>query len=297
MPDLAQNDVMAARETRYRRRMDIRVTTQEQAREFVNDVGFCFLFPIKGVDLPSLWDAIAGRVVPTYSQHQGYEIERTWGWKDEALGQKHWYYGKLVRSKATLVSLSFLPNFYALSENFGDFEHDYLEEYRAGRLSAEAKAIYEAILLHGALDAVRLRRESRMSADSAKGRFDRALTELQKGLKVLPTGIAEVGAWRYAFIYELLPRWLPDIPDKAREIGTGQARQAILDQYLRNVIAATPQQAARLFGWTLKQARKAAETLTDEGRLRLDVKVDGMNELQMVTSGRFAATATTATNP
>ncbi|MBN1888477.1 MAG: winged helix DNA-binding domain-containing protein [Thermoflexales bacterium] len=179
--------------------------------------------------------------------------------------------------------MDFLAHFYALSDNYGDYEHDYLEEYRAGRLSAEGKAIYEAILKNGALDAVRLRRESRMSADSAKGRFDRALTELQKGLKVLPTGIAEVGAWRYAFIYELLPRWLPDIPEKAREIGLGQARQAILDQYLRNVIAATPQQAARVFGWTLKQARQAAETLADEGRLRLDVKVEGLDGLQMIT--------------
>jgi hypothetical protein len=285
MPDLAQNDVIAARETRYRRRMDIRVTNQEQAREFVNDVGFCFLFPIKDVELPSLWDAIAGRVVPTYSQHQGYEIERTWGWKDESLDKRWWYYGKLVRGKATLVSLNFLHHFYALSDNFGDYEHDYLEEYRAGRLSAEGKAIYEAILLHGALDAVRLRRESRMSADSAKGRFDRALTELQKGLKVLPVGIAEVGAWRYAFIYELLPRWLPEVPEKAREIGLGQARQTILNQYLRNVIAATSQQAARVFGWTLKQTRKAAEMLAGEGHLRLDVHVEGLPEPQMVTQG------------
>ena len=44
-----------------------------------------------------------------------------------------WFYGKLLRHKATLVSLDFLPNFYALSENFGDYEHDYLEEYRDRR--------------------------------------------------------------------------------------------------------------------------------------------------------------------
>jgi hypothetical protein len=45
-------------------------------------------------------------------------------------------------------------------------------------MTAEAKAIYEAILEHGPLDTVRLRRESRMSADSAKPRFDRVLAEL-----------------------------------------------------------------------------------------------------------------------
>ncbi len=170
-----------------------------------------------------------------------------------------------------------------LSENYGDYEHDYMEEYRAGKLSAEAKAIYEALLKNGALDAVRLRREARMSSEAAKSRYDKALTELQVSLKVLPIGIAEAGAWRYAFIYELLPRWLPQTPEKARAIGRGQARRAILNQYLRNVIASTPQVAARLFGWSLAETRQAAEALAEEGHLTLDVKVTGIKERQIVT--------------
>jgi hypothetical protein len=39
-----------------------------------------------------------------------------------------------------------------------------------------------------------------MSADSAKSRFDRALVELQVGLKVIPIGVAQAGAWNYAFV-------------------------------------------------------------------------------------------------
>jgi hypothetical protein len=284
MPILTKRDILEARQARYRRRMDLRITTPLQALEFVNDVGFCFLFPIQGVEAPSLWDAIAGRMVKTYSSHSGYEIERTWGWKDESLDKKWWYYGKLLRHKATLVSLDFLPNFYALSENYGDYEHDYLDEYREGRLSAEAKAIYEALLKNGALDAIRLRRESHMSAEASKPRFEKALTELQIKLKVLPIGIAEAGAWRYAFIYEALPRWLPDVPERAHDIGRGQARQAILDQYLRNVIAATLKDAARIFGWTLEETQQAAQALAQQRRLSLDVKVAGVGQLQIVTT-------------
>ena len=174
MATLDKAAVKAAREARYRRRMDLRIMTKEEAFRFVDDVGFCFLFPIQSIEMPSLWDAIAGRVVKTSPQHRGYEIERTWGWKDESLSLRMWYYGKLIRSKATLVSLKFLPNFYALSENFGDYESDYLEEYRAGQLSAEAKAIYEALLEHGALHTVRLRKESQLASDESKVRFDRA---------------------------------------------------------------------------------------------------------------------------
>src|SRR3974377_177038 len=124
MKTLTKHAVTDLREMRYRRRMNLRVTTKEEAVEFVKDVGFCFLFPIQKIELPSLWDAIAGRVVKTYPNHSGYEIERSWGWKDDALDKRLWFYGKLIRAKATLISLDFLSNFYALSENFGDFEHD-----------------------------------------------------------------------------------------------------------------------------------------------------------------------------
>jgi hypothetical protein len=285
MKSLTKHDVLAAREVRYRRRLNLRVLNQQQAVEFVNDVGFSFLFPIQKIELPSLWDAIAGRVVKTYPDHKGYEIERTWGWKDEALDKKWWYYGKLIRNKATLVSLDFLPNFYALSENFGDYEHDYLEEYETGQLTSEARQVYEALLKNGALDAVRLRREAHLSTDANKGRFDKALTDLQTGLKVLPAGIAPAGAWHYAFIYEILPRWLPQIPLRAQQIGRVEARRRILDQYLRNVMFSTVPIAARLFRWTLAETQQAADALAADGHLELNVKVSGIKDLQMVTHG------------
>ena len=282
MTSLTKHTVLDRREVRYRRRMNLRVTKKEQAVEFVNDMGFCFLFPIQKVEMPSLWDAVAGRVMKTTNKHSGYEIERTWGWKDEALGQRVWFYGKLLRSRATLVSLDFLPNFYALSENYGDYEHDYLDEYHTGAMSAEAKTIYEALLRNGALDAIRLRRESRMSAETSKPRFEKALTELQTGLKVLPIGIAPAGAWRYAFIYEILPRWLPDIPDRARSISRTEARRLILDRYIHNVIASPLASIARLFGWKLDDTQQIAAGLAAQGRVELDVKVAGIKELQLV---------------
>jgi hypothetical protein len=90
-------------------------------------------------------------------------------------------------------------------------------------------------------------------------------------------------AWRYAFIYEVLRCWLPDVPERARGIGRGQAKQAILDQYLRNVIAAPLPAAARVFGWPLDEARLTAGALAEQGRVSLDVKVSGIGELQVVT--------------
>jgi hypothetical protein len=281
---LTKKLLLARRAARYRRRMDIRVTTLEQAVEFVNDVGFCFLFPIQNVEMPSLWDAVAGRVVKTSSKHSGYEIERTWGWKDQSLGKKWWYYGKLLRSKATLVSLSLLPNFYALSGNFGD-DDDYLQDYDAGQLSWEARNIFEALLKGGAMDTVRLRRESHLSAESAKATFERALVELQIGMRVLPVGVAEAGAWRYAFIYDLVTRHFPQLSAQARSISRREARRNLLTQFLFNNVVASRKDIERVFSvlkWTSFELENALEEML-AAQLVAKVRVEGLRGEQFVS--------------
>jgi len=176
-----------------------------------------------------------------------------------------------------------LPCFYALSENFGGAD-DYLEEYRAGRLSAEAKAIYEAIREGGAMDTVRLRREARMAAESSKARFEKALTELQKGLKILPVGVAEAGAWRYAFVYELVDRWFPDAPEAAHLFTRGAALAELARHYVENVVAATPGAIARLFGWRKDELEAAIAGLVERGAFVTGVQVEGARGDHLATA-------------
>jgi hypothetical protein len=86
-----------------------------------------------------------------------------------------------------------------------------------------------------------------MSANSAKSRFDRALVELQVGLKLLPIGVARTGAWNYAFTYELFQRWLPEVPEQARGIKHTEARRVLVQRYLDNVIAADRKMSSKVF--------------------------------------------------
>jgi hypothetical protein len=275
--------IIEQRDARYRRTSEQRVTTLEDARAFVNDVGFCHFWPIKDIEMPNLLHAIAGRARDVPQEHADPDGSRCWSWKDRALGKRWWYYGKLLRRRATLVSLDLLPTFYACSENFGDI-HDYLTEYRDGLLSAEAKAIYEALLEHGPLDTVRLRRESRMSADSAKSRFDRALVELQIGLKVLPIGVAETGAWHYAFIYEILQRHFPTLPEQARVVSRSQAQRTLIQTYLHNVVSADRGMITKVFHvmkWTSRELARAIDVLLEEDIIR-EIQVEGMPSAQLM---------------
>ena len=255
------------RAIRYRRTATLRVQTLEEARAFVDDVAFCHFWPIKGIEMPSLFHAIAGRVRAVPNAHNDPDLSRCWGWKDRSLGQKWWYYGKLLRRRATLISLDLLATFYACSPNYGDLD-DYVEEYRDGKLTMEAKQIYEALLELGPLNTVRLRREARMAAQSAKSRFERALVELQVALKVLPVGVAEAGAWRYAFVYEIVQRHFPELSERARPIKRSQARRTLVLQYLDNVVAADQAMIRKVFhvlDWTPKELDRTIDALLGEG--------------------------------
>ena len=156
-------------------------------------------------------------------------------------------------------------------------------------MTAEARAIYEAILENGPLDTVRLRREARMSAGgslasaSAKSRFDRALVELQVGLKVIPIGVAEAGAWNYAFVYELLPRWFPEIPTQARLIGRAEARRVLVKRYLDNVVAADRAMIAKVFHvlkWTPKELERTIAALLEKGAVR-EMEIEDSKKLYL----------------
>jgi len=248
------------RERTYRLKPALRLRREADAVRFVNERGFIYFWPIAGVALPSLWAAVAGdRPVSDQHDDPGHV---TWGWKDSLLGERRWFYAKLLRGKATLVSLATLPYFYALSENYGDYRHDYLALYEEGRLTADARAIFEALLEKGPLHSIALRKEARLSANT---RFEKALVELQTGLKILPVGVAQAGAWRYAHIYDIVDRFFPELPAQAGALSRAQARAHLTRLYLDSVGAAVDKDIQRLFRWPVEETRRTCAQLLDSG--------------------------------
>jgi hypothetical protein len=271
MPMLSSQDLTAYRAETYRLRPDLRVLTREQAIDFVNQRGFVHFWPIQGVTLPSLWAAVAGeRPVPNEHDDPGHV---TWGWKDELLGARRWYYAKVLRKKATFIALDAVPYFYALSENYGEPEQDYLLQYQEGGLTFEAKAVYETLLGEGPLDSISLRKLARLGSKESETRFNRALELLQADFKILPVGVAQAGAWKYAFIYDLVHRFYPDLPQQARPIRQIDARRKLAELYLLSVGAAPEKALASLFGWPKGDAETAVSALVQDGLVVKDIQL------------------------
>jgi hypothetical protein len=248
-----------------------RLSTPTQAKNFVNKRGFVYFWPIKGIDMPNLWTAVAGdRPVADKHDDPGHI---TWSWKDNALDKKIWYYAKILRKKATMISLDIAPYFYALSENYGSPEEDYLLTYEEGRMTQAAKQVYEAILSEGALNTLDLRRAAGL-ANAKDSEFNKALEYLQFDFKILPVGVSDAGAWKYSFIYQLVPRHFPDLPETARKIGEREARVKLMELYFESVGAAQVKDAVKLFRWNKALVTKAITSLVE---MRILVEVEHPN--------------------
>jgi hypothetical protein len=263
MKQLSLKKIEAYRRVSYQTASRTSIKSKDQAIQFVNKRGFVYFWPIKNALLPSLWVAVAGdRPVANAHDDPGHV---TWGWKDSLLGAKRWYYAKVLRKKATIISLSVAPYFYALSENYGSPEEDYLIQYLQGEMTQEAKAVYEALLSEGPLDTITLRKAANLSSRESDSRFNRALVDLQADFKVLPIGTSQAGGWRYSFVYELVHRYYPDLPEKARLVQEDQARQELVRLYFHSVGAAARRDAVKIFRWPPSQMDQTLDKLVTSG--------------------------------
>jgi len=265
MISISAEIIQSYRAKTYRLLPGERLRTREQAVEFVNQRGFVYFWPITGITMPSLWMAVAGdRPVADAHDDPGHV---TWGWKDALLGGLEWYYAKVLRKKATMISFEAAPYFYALSENYGSLEEDYLTLYEQGRLTQEAKLVYEVLLDQGPMDTVALRQAAHLSSRNSESRFNRALADLQSDFKILPVAVTQAGAWHYAFAYDIVARHYPELEDQAHSISQKEARRRLAVLYLYSVGAAQLRDLTRLFGWSAKLANEVVNSLVQEGIL------------------------------
>lgn len=280
MPNITAERLNVYQQQTFRLRSDLRLRSKEDGLAFVNQRGFVYFWPIKGILLPNLWMAVAGnRPVADAHDDPGHI---TWGWKDEMLDKRQWYYGKILRGKATMIALEMVPYYYALSENYGDPEKDYLQLYDDGLLSREAKMIYEILLKEGPLDTVNMRQLVHMTGKASNSPFERALVALQRDFKILPVGIAQAGAWRYSFIYDLVHRYYPELPEQARPIRRSEARRILVERYLTSVGAATLGDTWKLFQWPREDLNRTVAQLVEESRLESGYRVEGASDDYLV---------------
>lgn len=226
--------------------------TPADAVKFLNHVGFCVLFPVKGVPLPSLYHAASRRPALVWDRF----CMLIWKWKDELPRRRRAFYAKYFKGRGSFISLAMLPYFLAVEESAAAVE-DFDDFYKQGRITHDARAIWEALAANGPMATLELRHSINMETKAGNLRFKKAMLELQRKLLVVHFGAEqETNAWASGR-FELTARAFPKQVAAARAIAPATARDTIASKYVVLYSDATPVQLARLFGWSKTDAISA----------------------------------------
>jgi hypothetical protein len=229
-----------------------RVRTPADAVRFLDAVGFCVLFPLTKIPLPSMYYAVARRDIHLGPGWDKY-CELIWGWKDNLPLRRRAYYSKCLRGRGMFISLKLLPHFLA-SRASAASPGDYERFYSDGRISHDALVIWKALAEHGPLATLELRHACKMESKSGNARFKRAMLELQCHLVIVHFGAEqETAAWPSSR-FELTCRAFPKQAAAARTLSPGAARAAVARKFFERRPAAPPAVLARLFGWSKSEA-------------------------------------------
>lgn len=232
-----------------------RIFTLADARRYIDALGFCIVFPVNNVALPSLYWPVTHRGPDADFVFDAY-FERIWRWKSELPRRRLALYAKYFRARGTLISLDCAPYFLAMREAAVE-PGDHARFYADGRIRDDARVIWEALAEHGPLATLELRHLCHMETKTGNKRFKRAMLDLQCLLIVVHCGTEqETGAWASGK-FELTCRAFPKQTAAARAIEPAVARSKLTAKYLEWHPAAPPLQLARLFGWSKDDAAAA----------------------------------------
>jgi hypothetical protein len=179
--------------------------------------------------------------------------KKIWRWKDELPKKRRAFYGKYFKGRGTFLSLECLSLLLAAHQAVvASKAHDSL--YAAGRISNDARAIWQALAELGPLPTLELRHASKMETQADNKRFKKSILELQALLIVTHSGAEqETESWA-SNRFDLVSRAFPQQLGQARHVAPDAARRALAARYRKLYPAAQPVQIARLFSWTKAQA-------------------------------------------
>jgi hypothetical protein len=219
------------------------INEPNEAVRFVHGCGFCTWGPLPRLSFPNLAEAMGETATSV--------LGRTWFWKDDLHFAQQLYYGKIIGGQPSFIAPDYLPDFIAALAGRGlEPERDVNRLYFDGRLSGEAKIIYEILLEHPAQPTRELRRGTRLGDALKKLATERALVELQRRFLICKVDLTGRTRGTYSYVWDLAERFWPQTFVDARHTSPTAARSTIRGQLRAFGIIPNPKIENQLFLWT-----------------------------------------------
>jgi len=245
-------EIEVHRDRMWRRDPESRVDDVYAAERLIEEVGFCEALTDSRRPGPSLYVAVCGRRDAHMPRNVQKDPESRLAWtiKDEVMRRGKCFYGKVLRGRSTFIAPRLIPFFNSL---FG-----VPKRIEKKVLSADAQAILR-IMRHEWEMGTRDLREA--SGISERPRFDKAITQLQKTLKIIPTEVLYEPTFTY--IWSIPEARFPD--ELNQTVGREDAVKEIARSYLVGAGMTLRGELARVTGLSSPEAGLGNWGLVDEG--------------------------------
>jgi hypothetical protein len=245
-------EIEVYRDRLWRRDPEYRVEDVFAAERFIEDVGFCEALTDSRRPGPSLYVAVCGRRDAHMPRNMQKDPESRLAWtiKDEVMRRGKCFYGKLLRGRSTFIVPRLLPFFNAL--------WGVPRKLEKKRLSSDAQAILKIMRREWEMGTRDLREASGISD---RARFNKAMTELQRALKLIPTEV----------LYEPTFTYIWSIPEArfAEQLQETVDREVALKEIARAYLIGAGMtvrgELARVTGLRSPEAGLGNWALVDEG--------------------------------
>jgi len=252
MPQLLPEEAEAYRDHTWRRTPELRIETAAETERFVENLGFCSTLTDARRPGPSLYIAVCGRrdaFMPRNVQKDP-EANLAWHIKDEVMHRGRVYYAKMVKARSTFVAPRLIPHFNAL--------WGVPRRKESQTLSPNARAILKVLRREWEMGTRDLRAESGV-VDRA--RFTRAIDELQRAMKVIPSDVLYKPTFTY--IWTLAEGRFPE--EISKKVTRSEALKEIARAFLQGAGLTVPGELSRVTGLSRPEAGLGNHALVNEG--------------------------------
>jgi hypothetical protein len=248
---LLPEEIEAYRDRMWCREIERRVEDVRAAEQLIERVGFCAALADIRRPGPSLYIAVCGRRDAQLPRNVQKDPETSLAWrlKDQVMKRGETYYGKILKGRSTFIARSLVPFFNAV-----------LGIPRGGErrsLSDDALAILRVLRREWEMATSDLRKESGVLERS---RFNKALDELQRRFKVIPSDVTYEPTFTYI--------WSVSEARFANELSQSVSREVAITEiaraYLRGAGMVSRGELARVTGFPAPEAGLGHWALVDE---------------------------------
>ena len=252
MPQPVPEEAEVYRDQTWHRTPELRIESAAETERLVESLGFCSTLTDARRPGPSLYIAVCGRrdaFMPRNVQKDP-EANLAWHIKDEVMRRGRVYYAKLVRARSTFIAPRLIPHFNALWGVSRGRESQVL--------SPNARAILKVLRREWEMATRDLRVESGVTD---RTRFTRAIDELQRAMKVIPSEVIYKPTFTY--IWTLAEGRFPE--EISKRLTRTEALKEVARVFLQSAGLTVPGELSRVTGLSRPEAGLGNHALVNEG--------------------------------